>query len=298
MVEAGTCAGPRARDREQRKGGERGEDERSLEGEAHEGTIRANECLLVKQTRFSTLSLLWFARVPFRIFPAAIFPVTRAVFSQREELFPSAATNSFLGRRGIFLFHSSSETLFGKEETCFLMVPNSRLKRWHRVTICHEAKLSCAEDDEMVRIESDEAPFPTDVKYIRGMSASSIYLAILREFTFHPRVSSRFFAVARLFVIFICRICRKEKKGARTFTLFAIGQICKLRFDFLRFMDDSRYTNEGGTTLRDAKLPEVDTRVPPVVELIKNPGDLSRSYNENIIEYLRKTRGTIIFSVD
>ena len=80
VVEAGTCAGPRARDREQRKGGERGEGERSLEGEAHEGTIRANECLLVKQTRFSTLSLLWYARVPFES-SSAIFPVARVQFS-------------------------------------------------------------------------------------------------------------------------------------------------------------------------------------------------------------------------
>lgn len=62
-----------------------------------------------------------------------------------------------------------------------------------------------------------------------------------------------------------------------------------------------------GITRRDADLAEVDTRFPSSTlpppsqrcrELIKNRAISHAGYNENIIEYLRKTRGSIIFSVD
>lgn len=59
-----------------------------------------------------------------------------------------------------------------------------------------------------------------------------------------------------------------------------------------------------GITRRDADLAEVDTRFPSALptprcrELIKNRAISHAGYNENIIEYLRKTRGSIIFSVD
>lgn len=122
-----------------------------------------------------------------------------------------------------------------------------------------------------------------------------------------PLPSFNHFSCPRLFISLLSLLSTLKREQHFASTSTRVRSININRFLTFHLNGGLEFRQLTGITRRDADLAEVDTRFPTTLpspppprcrELIKNRAISHAGYNENIIEYLRKTRGSIIFSVD